>query len=251
MTRTEAARRLGISDKTLSNRLKKLDLSLQPKPRQPLSPETLSAIGLITQEHMSTYYTGERAVSSNSVEPEVPFLEADTQPVTEESIDTFPDPEVPPIAIAKSEIVNDSPFSEEFLKRKSKAVKADPKPIEKESIFPMWMVSTAATGLIISDSLCFFWIAYNAFDQFAIAAGLIFALAGLCVGFAAIKNTADYVGKYESEFLFGFMFFQILLHCCATQVFSDWSFFLGKIVISIGTAVATCGLAITLKRVTK
>lgn len=112
------------------------------------------------------------------------------------------------------------------------------------------IVLVAASILIASDALSFAWIAINTYSQFKIIAGVMFAFVGMAVGYSAIKNIVSYDGWNGDSWAWGFALFQIALHLSAMQVFDEFganSFFIGKIVISFGLALATAGLAVALR----
>lgn len=109
---------------------------------------------------------------------------------------------------------------------------------------------TAASILIASDAMSFAWIAFNAYVEFSHVAAVLFAFVGMAVGYSAIKNVVSY-DDYSGGWASGFGIFQVALHLCAMEVLGPDSFFYGKIVISVGLALATAGLAIALKPVNK
>lgn len=109
-----------------------------------------------------------------------------------------------------------------------------------------FLIACAAI-LIGVDSLSFAWIAWNTYPSFREAAACVFALAGMATGYSAIKNILSYKGWNGDAWAWGFGLFQLCLHLCAMEVLGDWSFFLGKIVISVGLPLATAGLATALK----
>lgn len=110
------------------------------------------------------------------------------------------------------------------------------------------IIISCAAVLIMVDAVSFGWIAWNAYADFPRVAAFIFGMAGMAVGYSAIKNFVGYDGRDHSEWMWGFGFFQCVLHLCAMEVFMDWSFFIGKIVISVGLPLGTAGLAIALKK---
>lgn len=104
-----------------------------------------------------------------------------------------------------------------------------------------------AAILIGVDALSFAWIAVNTYPSFGVIAAIVFAFAGMAVGYSAVKNILSYKGWNGDGWAWGFGLFQLSLHLCAMEVLGDWSFFLGKIVISVGLPLATAGLATALK----
>lgn len=136
---------------------------------------------------------------------------------------------------------------------KSKLVPKDRKPKSSKRNDPTGLFSNhavilaAASILIASDAMSFAWIAINTYINFKEIAGVIFALVGMAVGYSAIKNIISYKGWNGDAWAAGFGVFQIALHLCAMEVFTEYSFFIGKIVIATGIALATGGLAVSLK----
>lgn len=105
----------------------------------------------------------------------------------------------------------------------------------------------AALILILVDAVSFGWIAYNSYSAFYSVAVPIFALAGMATGYSAFKSIISYKGWEADSWMIGFGVFQCALHLCALQALGDYSFFVGKIVISVGLPIATVGLALAIK----
>jgi hypothetical protein len=145
----------------------------------------------------------------------------------------FPAPSVPEIRTAP--------------KRPEPAKVAPSRPVD-DIVFKNKAFLIGCAGILIGvDALSFAWIAWNTYPTFHIAASVVFALAGMATGYSAIKNILSYKGWDGSAWAWGFGLFQLSLHLCAMEVLGEWSFFLGKIVISVGLPLATAGLATALK----
>lgn len=212
MTKKELATKLGISTRTLQRRMLSLNLTE------------------LTDEAINTL--------SQSQQPE--------------TLPTLTPIEIPgPIEVdIKEEKIKG--YSEEFLNRK-KEKKQQPvlssTPVEPSPIFTKSNNIAAAVTLILTDATCCAWIAVNSFSgTYTYFATAIFFFAGTAIGYSAIKNTAEYTGKDSNAWLWGFAIFQVLLHSCALEVIGQYSFPLGKIVMSVGGAMATAGLALTFKK---
>lgn len=106
--------------------------------------------------------------------------------------------------------------------------------------------------LIAADGMSCAWIAYNTYGDAKYMAGLIFAFAGVAIGYAAFRNVTSYKGYEESSFAWAFGVFQFVLHLCAMQtldfIHPGISHLVGKVVISIGLPLSTAGIAYTLKQ---
>ncbi|MBX2927037.1 MAG: hypothetical protein KF852_04315 [Saprospiraceae bacterium] len=101
--------------------------------------------------------------------------------------------------------------------------------------------------LISADALSFSWIAFNTYHDFQHAAAAIFALTGFAVGYSAIKNIITYKGWNADAWAWGFGIFQLCLHLCAMEVFGEYSFTAGKVIIAVGLPLAVGGLATSMK----
>ena len=68
----------------------------------------------------------------------------------------------------------------------------------------------------------------------------LFGLAGLAIGYSAIRQVLTYKGWSGDAWKWGFALVQVLLHLCAMDVvpYSDVS---GKVVMSVAGALATAG----------
>lgn len=109
------------------------------------------------------------------------------------------------------------------------------------------VVIAAAAVLILVDAVSFGWIAWNTYPAFARVAVPIFALAGMATGYSAFKSILAYRGWNGDGWMMGFGLFQLALHLCAMQALGEWSFIIGKVVISVGLPLASAGLALALK----
>ena len=127
---------------------------------------------------------------------------------------------------------------------------APPAPKKKTAPFRPFAkpVAGIAAGILVSaDALACAWIARHSYPDFRDAATLIFGLIGFAVGYSAIKNIISYKGWNGDAWAWGFGLFQLGLHLSAMQVFSEYSFYVGKIIISIGLPLAVGGLAVSLR----
>jgi hypothetical protein len=106
----------------------------------------------------------------------------------------------------------------------------------------------AAVIIIATDAISFGWIAWNSYHDFQIPAAIVFAFAGVAVGYSAIRNTVTYSGWNGDGWAWGFGIFQVLLHMCAMEVIPHYSFMAGKVIIALGLALGTLGLAVSFRK---
>lgn len=106
----------------------------------------------------------------------------------------------------------------------------------------------AAIIIIATDAISFAWIAWNTYHEFQLPAAIIFAFAGVAVGYSAIRNTVTYSGWNGDSWAWGFGLFQVLLHMCAMEVIPHYSFMAGKVIIALGLALGTLGLAVSFRK---
>ena len=130
---------------------------------------------------------------------------------------------------------------------KAAPIKREPLDVDAMIFKNRVLIVVFTTILISVDSLSFGWIAWNTYTSFPVGAAAVFAVAGLAVGYSAVKNVVSYKGWNGDAWAWGFGLFQLALHLCAMEVLGELSFFFGKIVISVGLPLATAGLATALK----
>ncbi len=110
----------------------------------------------------------------------------------------------------------------------------------------------AAFILISADAVSCGWIAWNEYQEFQLIASIFFGLAGIAIGYSAIRMVISYYGWHSDSFAWGFGIFQVFLHLSAMQTFGDeWSYYIGKIMISLALPLATAGIALAFKSVLK
>jgi len=163
--------------------------------------------------------------------------------------------EVKPVEpIIEKVVIRPSSTPKSYIERKAeKTNKA--KPVKKQNtdatqvdIFKNIYAKLVVIGILVfSDALCFAWIAWNTFPDFQIIAAGVFAFVGIAVGYAAIKTIVSYNGWSGDSWTAGFGIFQIALHTCAMEVWGLYSYPAGKIVIALGVALGTAGMAVALK----
>ena len=110
----------------------------------------------------------------------------------------------------------------------------------------------AAFILISADAVSCGWIAWNEYQEFQGIAAVFFGLAGIAIGYSAIRMVISYDGWHGDSFAWGFGLFQVFLHLSAMQTFGEeWSYYIGKICISLALPLATAGIALAFKYVLK
>ena len=110
----------------------------------------------------------------------------------------------------------------------------------------------AAFILISADAVSCGWIAWNEYQEFQAIAAVFFGLAGIAIGYSAIRMVISYDGWHGDSFAWGFGLFQVFLHLSAMQTFGEeWSYYIGKICISLALPLATAGIALAFKYVLK
>jgi len=110
----------------------------------------------------------------------------------------------------------------------------------------------AAGILIAADAVSCSWIAYHIYRPAWVIACPVFAAAGMAIGYSAFRNITRYDGYDRESWAWGFGIFQLLLHLSAMETFdiikAGLSFPMAKVIIAIGLALSTGGIAVTLKR---
>lgn len=105
----------------------------------------------------------------------------------------------------------------------------------------------AIAVLMGTDAVSFGWIAWNAFPDFPEIASVLFAGAGMAVGYSAIRNILSYRGWNSDSWLYGFALLQIGVHLCAMEVFSEYSYLAGKVLISALIPIGLSGLSVSIR----
>ena len=131
-----------------------------------------------------------------------------------------------------------------------------PPPIVKREIPALFKdrltLYVAAFILISTDAVSCGWIAWNEYQEFQGIAAVFFGLAGIAIGYSAIRMVISYDGWHGDSFAWGFGLFQVFLHLSAMQTFGEeWSYYIGKICISLALPLATAGIALAFKSVLK
>jgi hypothetical protein len=132
----------------------------------------------------------------------------------------------------------------------------EPPPIVKREIPALFKdrltLYVAAFILISADAVSCGWIAWNEYQEFQAIAAVFFGLAGIAIGYSAIRMVISYDGWHGDSFAWGFGLFQVFLHLSAMQTFgNEWSYYIGKICISLALPLATAGIALAFKYVLK
>ncbi len=131
-----------------------------------------------------------------------------------------------------------------------------PPPVVKREIPALFKdrltLYVAAFILISADAVSCGWIAWNEYQEFQGIAAVFFGLAGIAIGYSAIRMVISYDGWHGDSFAWGFGLFQVFLHLSAMQTFGEeWSYYIGKICISLALPLATAGIALAFKSVLK
>lgn len=131
-----------------------------------------------------------------------------------------------------------------------------PLPVAKREIPALFKdrltLYVAAFILISADAVSCGWIAWNEYQEFQAIAAVFFGLAGIAIGYSAIRMVISYDGWHGDSFAWGFGLFQVFLHLSAMQTFGEeWSYYIGKICISLALPLATAGIALAFKYVLK
>jgi len=110
----------------------------------------------------------------------------------------------------------------------------------------------AAFILIAADAISCAWIAWNTYQNFQLIAAILFGLAGMAIGYSAIRVIVTYSGFNRKAYAWGFGIFQWGLHLCAMSTFGpDYSFYVGKVMISCALPISTSAIAVALKTTLK
>lgn len=116
---------------------------------------------------------------------------------------------------------------------------------EKITITPLGTI--AALVFVLADGYSVGLIGQQATGKEA--AFFVWGVAGVAIGYAAIRHLAKYKGYNIEGWMFGFFAFQVLIHLSASGIFGEYSTKIGIVTFTLGLGLSTLAIATSFKDV--